>query len=142
MIRVRQLPPDEWDRLNDTNLGEVRSHLETASDNVVVMAAEDEEGQLVGHLVFLQVIHVEGLWVHPDERRKGRVLRALWSAVEQLSEACQFTHAWACAQSDQMKDLVARLGSITIQSDITHHIWPIRRTRSTRKENHACHPQY
>jgi N-acetylglutamate synthase-like GNAT family acetyltransferase len=74
-MTTRILPPEEWERLSGTELGEVWPILPPACTKVLVV--EDTDGRIIGCWALMNLYHAEGLWIAPDHRGKGSVARRL-----------------------------------------------------------------
>lgn len=107
-LTVRELPSDEWHRLNDTGLSSVWQILPPADATVLVV--EDAAGQIVGCWSMLRVYHVEGLWIHPEHQRLAGVGRKLLRAMFALAHRCGIKTAVTAADTTEMFEWVARAG--------------------------------
>lgn len=76
---TRLLPPAEWPRLAETELGPALDTLDPAA--VTVIVAEDAAGAIIGCWSLITFAHVEGLWIAPAHRRRGTVLRELFERM-------------------------------------------------------------
>lgn len=78
-MTTRVLPPDEWSRLADTELGPMLAAITPGAATVVV--AEDESGAAIGCWALVTFVHLEGMWVRPDHRGKASVLKRMWNTI-------------------------------------------------------------
>lgn len=85
MITTRILPAEEWSKIAHTDLGAVVMHVNPEA--VTVIVAEDAQGVIAGCWALVNFMHLEGMWVDPDHRGKGVVLRHLWNAVCEAASA-------------------------------------------------------
>ncbi len=81
-MTTRVLPTGEWSILADTDFGPILTRLNPAATTIIV--AEDE-GDLIGCWGLITFAHVEGLWIAPSHRKRGRVLVRLWDAMRALA---------------------------------------------------------
>lgn len=109
-MRTRILRPEEWGRvpINDA----LPSLLPfVAPQNIAIIVAEDDAGEIVGVLSALRMTHLEGLWVHP-EQRGGMVAWKLYTQALALANVRD--ESWVvggAADGDEtMDDLIRRCG--------------------------------
>lgn len=126
----RQLPPSEWNRLVGTELEASYQRLNPAW--AVVLVVEDEAGAIVGCWALLTVRHVEGLWIHPDHRGRGRVAARLWTAMRRLVHASGGSAVMTAAVTSEVEALLQRKGATVLPG--THWVLPMQ------KEQHVCQP--
>lgn len=104
MLITRLLPWEEWPRLAGTELETVWPHLEPEKASVVVVEDGD---RIVGCWAVWAVVHVEGLWVHPDYRQKPSVGRRLWRAMRRAVADRGSSAVVTAACSEAVRDLLA-----------------------------------
>ena len=80
---TRMLPRKEYYKLVGTELEPVR---DTLPENAHVFVAEDR-GMVVGTWSLIPIYHAEGIWVHPDYRRKFAVAKSLIRGMRMLANA-------------------------------------------------------
>jgi hypothetical protein len=73
-MTARILRPDEYGRLKGT---ELECLIDTLVPGSVILAVEDEVGELIGCRGLFPFTHAEGTWIRPDHRQKTGVLRQL-----------------------------------------------------------------
>lgn len=78
-MTTRILPPEEWSKLADTEMGPALAAVNP--DAITVVVAEDEAGDPIGCWGLVSFMHLEGMWIREDHRMRGRVLHRLWNAV-------------------------------------------------------------
>jgi hypothetical protein len=84
-MQVRELPPDEWHRLEGTELEPVWRDLIELSTTPTVIVVEDEMGAIVGCWSLLRTVaHVEGCWIDPSHRKRAVVARHLLTKMQSL----------------------------------------------------------
>lgn len=95
MYRTRTLPPDEWPKLEGTELELAWPHLDPTGAEVVVV--EDDAGLIVGCWALVPYVHAEGVWVHPDHRRRGvvagRLIQGLFRTARNAGARAVLTSA-------------------------------------------------
>jgi hypothetical protein len=79
-MTCRELPRAEWPQLAATELGQALEAL-PADTRVVVV---EHHGAIVGCWAVMTYTHVEGLWVAPQHRGRGGVLRRLRAGIRGL----------------------------------------------------------
>ena len=82
-MRTRILSVEELPRLAGTELGDVWPHY--AQDSILALVVEDDDGRIVGCWGLMTVLHLEGLWIHPDHRNHGDVARRLLTKMRGLT---------------------------------------------------------
>lgn len=114
------LPRDQWSRLAGTELEQVWPLL---PEDAHIIAVE-HEGQIIGCWALIRYVHVEGVWVHPDHRKRGSVARRLLGMMHRTARAMGATAVLTGAMSDEVRDLIAGLGGSQLPGD--HYVLPIR----------------
>lgn len=121
MIRTRLLEPDDWPRLETTDLQPVWRDLQARSDHVDILVAENDAGEIVGHVIFQSLIHCEGFGITEPERRQDRVMRALLSAMNAYCDAHDVAAVWSGSVTPQMDTLLTRRGATRLPG--RHYLW-------------------
>ena len=116
---TRLLPREEWPRLAETGSGAMASW--SALGAVVVV---ERDGRIVACQGFLPIWHLEGLWIHPDERTSGSVGRRLWRAVQQYARGLGVQAVMTFAISDVVRSMCERLGATKVQAET--YVVPMR----------------
>ena len=130
MMTTRVLPPDEWSRLAGT---ELEPALELMNPkHVTVFVVEDEDGAIIGCWSFAPYYHVEGLWIHSDHRKRGRVLAKLWSQLRYLADVVGCKSVLTGAVTLEVAELLEHRGAMLLPS-VTYAL-PLVSGRSTRKK--------
>ncbi len=113
-MRARILPPEEWGRLDGTDLGKLLPYAEPF--NVAVIVVEDDAGKIVAHVSAIQVTHFEGLEIAPEYRGNAGVFRAL--IRQAYAVPAMRGESWAfgsVADGDaRMEKLLCRLGGVPL----------------------------
>ena len=126
-MTARELPPAEWHRLEGTELGPARDVLSPAWCRVLVV--EDDHGQIIGCWSLQSLLHVEGVWIHPDHRTKGGVARALLRTMRGWVRDAGGTGVLSGALTTEIGSLLESLGAFKLPG--TAYAWPIIRKEST-----------
>lgn len=119
----RILPPEEWGRLAGTEAESFISRLNAASRVIVVEA----DGAIVGCHILQPVLHAEGLWIHPDFRKRASVGRHLWRRVQDTARDW-FGVQWfvtGCG-SDEVRALLEHVAAVKLPD---HYVVPIGGSR-------------
>lgn len=117
----RLLSRDEWPRLVGTELETAIPHL-PADTHVIVV--ENAAGAIVGCWAVLRVVHVEGLWVHPDDRKKGAVGRQLLRAMTDVARGLGATVVMTAAVTDEVRRLIEAVGGQRLPGE--HFVIPLK----------------
>lgn len=102
-MTTRILPSAEWGKLAETDFGPLIDQLNPAA--VTVIVAEDGD-VVIGCWSLITFAHLEGLWVAPPHRRRGRVLVRLWNAMRALALERGIGAAYTGALSDEVRRLL------------------------------------
>ena len=119
-MTIRILPPSEWSRLEGTELDLARPFLPTEDTQVLVV---EQDGVIVGCWAVIRYVHVEGLWIHPDHRRRGRVLRWLLTGMQRVAGALGVKAVLTAAVTDEVRALILGAGGTQLPGD--HYVLPI-----------------
>lgn len=111
-MQTRILPREEWPRLAHLDIGPA---LARADDQAVtVMVVEDGDGIIVGAWTLLLIAHVEGLWIAPDHRKRGRVLLRLWNRLLDVAQARRIRSVWTGSASDEVTALLTARDAVAL----------------------------
>jgi hypothetical protein len=110
-MTARILPRAEWPRLADSELGPV---LPVLPEDTRIVVVEDLDGTIVGCWAAIRYVHIEGLWVAPAHRRRGRVLGRLAAAMRRVVEAWGAEAALTHAIDPAIADLLRRRGACAL----------------------------
>lgn len=112
-MKTRILRPEEWHRINVPELPALFPFVDP--QNIAVVIAEDDSGEIVGCISTLRVTHLEGIWVKP-ELRGGMVAMSLLRQA--LAIARMRNESWVmggAAETDPVMDgYIRRLGGIPL----------------------------
>jgi len=126
-MTVRELPPREWARLSETELGPLIEAMPPA--HTMVLVVEDDEGQIVGCWGCYSILHVEGLWIREDHRRKGSVGRRLWTAMRAFLVAKGAGGAVTASMDHDVTAMLERVGARKLPGE--HFYVPVRPSHLT-----------
>lgn len=117
MLTVRRLPPPEWSRLVGTELEHVWPLVPVADTDILVVEEGGCGGSIVGCWAVIRYTHVEGLWIHPDHRKRGRVGARLYSAMISFVRGRGVKAVLTGAVSDEVRRLITHAGGTKIPAD-------------------------
>ena len=112
-MTTRVLPFSEWNRLKDTDFPIVLPHVSEADLEVFVV--EDEHGQIVG--AWGEMRRLEGLWIHPDHRKKAAVGRRLFYGMREHLRAKGVNWITTGAMDDTVRELLHAINAVPIPGD-------------------------
>ncbi|MEK9723023.1 MAG: GNAT family N-acetyltransferase [Rhodospirillaceae bacterium] len=122
-MKVRILRQDEWGQAPTEEMPALLPYV--APQNLAIIVAESDEGKVIGCLSTLRVMHLEGLWVHP-EHRGGMVAYSLYRQA--LALAGIYDEAWVlggAADGDgRMDDLIRRCGGCALP--LKFYVMPVK----------------
>lgn len=119
-MTTRTLPPHEWPRLDGTELEPVWRLLNP--DDTEIVAVEDGD-RLVACWALLRVYHVEGVWIHPDYRKRFSVVWRLLAAMRALCQKLGIGRVVTAAMSDDVRDLIVSLNGHRLPGE--HYVMPM-----------------
>ncbi len=108
MMVARVLPHDQWHRLDGTELHSVYPHLDPHVTKIVVV---ESEGVIVACWSLFPVHHVEGIWVHPSHRGKGRAFKLLLQQMGEVATMEGAERVMTGCLSDQVRELLEHFGA-------------------------------
>jgi N-acyl-L-homoserine lactone synthetase len=120
MLTTRILPSAEWAKLAPTALEHVWEVLRAGTDRVIVI---EEDGQVVGCWTLIPTVHVEGIWIHRNQRARGNVARRLLHAMQDEAQKMGATAVVTSSLTDEIADLAVRLGAEVLPG--THFVLPV-----------------
>jgi len=111
-LKARELPPEEWSRLQGTDLDSTWPLL--SPNRATVIVVENEDGLIVGTWAILSIIHTEGLGVAPPYQHRGRVARLLLREGAKVMRRLGVTSFVTGAETCEMADYLDRMGGTEI----------------------------
>lgn len=121
-MTTRILPPEEWHRLEGTELGPVCGSMNSLDIRVIVV--ESDGGEILGCWALLKMWHAEGIWVKDEHRKHGAVFGRLLKgmrAMVQHEGAMQFVTA---SISEDVTKLIGKLGGESLPGE--HFVLPAK----------------
>jgi N-acetylglutamate synthase-like GNAT family acetyltransferase len=109
-MTTRTLPRAEWSRLVGTELETVAPLLPEAAEVVIVEA----DNQLVACWAVYPLIHVEGVWIHPDHRGKGSAARRLLRGMRTTAQRMGARAVSTAACTPEIATLLDKLGAVRL----------------------------
>lgn len=82
--------------------------LDPQRSHVVVV---ENDGEIVGCHVLMEVVHAECLWIHPAHRGKSSVARRLWNRVKEQANAIGVKAINTSACSRDVEQLLEHVGA-------------------------------
>lgn len=125
-MTVRELPPSEWGRLAETELGGVIEHC--PPEHTVVLVVENERGEIIGCWGCYSILHVEGLWIREDHRLKGSVGRRLWGTMRRFLLSKGAIGAVTGSMSHDVTEMLERAGARKLPGE--HFFLPLTPSRT------------
>jgi hypothetical protein len=107
-MTARELPANEWHRLKGTEMEGIVPYL--PRDNATVLVIEEGD-MILGCWSVFPVLHVEGVWIHPEHRGKGRVAANLWRAMSRLVHRLGGRSAVTHSRTPEITQLITRRGA-------------------------------
>jgi hypothetical protein len=117
----RLLPPEEWPRLDGTELESVWPVLDRERACVVVV--EDAEGRIIGCWAGFPLWHAEGVWTAPEHRGKAGVARLLLVGMAGLAKAHGYRSVVTASIDRTVDDLLTKHGAVHL--DGRHYALPV-----------------
>lgn len=113
-MNTRVLEPSEWHRVQDLDVGELLQFVRTEDVKVVVVEHEDE---IIASWTIMRMVHLEGVWVHPQHKNAG-VVRSLIRKTKE--EAAEWSSAWVVtsAASDAVRAILSRMHAKKVEADM------------------------
>ena len=107
-MRIRQLPVEEWGRLEGHP--EWNGFMPDPQTSIVVVAEDEEEGGIIGTWCMVLMPHMEGFWIHPDHRKKSTLPVRLFRGMEQVLRENNLNVVLSWADDDKIGEYIERLG--------------------------------
>lgn len=117
---TRILPFRDYRRLDGTELETVWPHLHPQDAFVVVV---EQGSQIVACWALMRVWHLEGLWVHPEHRKRAGVARRLWIGMQRVAKNLGAKHAATAALTPDVAALIANAGGVQLPG--SHFVLPL-----------------
>lgn len=111
-MTTRVLPPSEWARLAQTEMGPALAAINP--DAITVIVAEDDNGEAIGCWGLVSFAHLEGMWIRPDHRRKGAVLKRMWNDICGLAAARGIAAVFTGAADPAVERWILKRGGLPV----------------------------
>jgi hypothetical protein len=108
---ARELPPEEWARLEGLPIAENLPTPETAS---IFVIEEDATAQIIATWAALTTVHADGCWVNPAYQRNAAVIRAFTSGYFAMLRAHGIPQVLTVTQTNQTGTLAEKLGGVPL----------------------------
>ena len=122
-MRARILPPEEWGRLESTQLPQIAPTMRPEDVRIVVVEDGDE---IVSTVAVLRVTHLESLWIDPRYRGNAGTNRALLRKAMETVREWSDRWVWGCCDTGRMSSILRRLGGVPLSS-VKSYILPVGR---------------
>ncbi len=119
-IVYRELSIDEWNLLKTVPPFDTKATPAPESARVIV-AQDNESGELVAYWFVFTAIHVEPAWIAPSHRHRPTVVRKLWNAVRGLLNSLDCNLAFCSVNYDapyMNASMAQRLGFKRLPTDL------------------------
>lgn len=113
-VSVRELPIEEWDRLKGYPIA--AAELPDPA-RCIVLVAEDENGDIVGHWALVMAPFMEGLWIAEDFRHTTAAAKLLVKMKSVLKDA-EINQAFTLVQSNEVKAVAEHAGFQAIEGTL------------------------
>lgn len=110
-MTARLLSHSEWPTVPGPFLPSVLT--DVSPDGCQVFGVE-KGGEVVGTVAVMTVVHLEGLWVHPEHRGPGIVRSLMEAAARAAKETTRHGWVFACIGSEEMAGYVERSGGTEV----------------------------
>lgn len=118
---TRILPPEQWARLDDVGAETVWKLLDPAHAQILVI---EDQGQIVGTLTLLSVLHAECLWIKPSHRKGYGVMKRLLDGMWAGARARGVSALWAGSVSETMTNILHRIGASQVPGQA--YVFPVK----------------
>lgn len=113
-IQIRQLPFEEWDKLEGLPIA---TNGLPNPDTSAIIAAQDEDGNVIGVWAAMTPIVLEGLWIREDHRHSTVAGRLLIN-MKQFLRSINVDRAFTLVQAPEIKALAEKAGFNAIPGDL------------------------
>ncbi len=104
-MTARELPVEEWGKLAHLDLGLLLPACDPQAATVLVV---EQDSQIIGCWAAITILHAEGIWVHPDHRKKASVVRRLWTGMHRIAERLGVSSIVTGAADPSVRALIER----------------------------------
>jgi N-acetylglutamate synthase-like GNAT family acetyltransferase len=121
MTTSRVLPPQDWPLLDEVGAETVWKLLDPSLAQILVI---EDDGQIVGTLTLMSVLHAECLWIKPSHRRGYGVIKRLLDGMWSAAHTKGVSALWAGSTSDTMTNILHRIGASEVPGK--SFVFPVR----------------
>jgi hypothetical protein len=117
----RMLPPEEWPRLLSFTPFSEGGLPSPDATRIIVAEVGGPGGEIRAFWTITGCVHVEPMWIHPEERKRPGLIRGLWREVVETLREHGVVSAFACIlDRDAAMNMpyVARLGFQKLPGDL------------------------
>lgn len=118
---ARVLPFEEWPKLDDVGAETVWQLLDPERAQILVI---EDEGQIVGTLTLMSVLHAECLWIKPSHRNGYGVIKRLMDGLWAGARVQGAKAVWAGSVSDTMTNILHRIGGSKVPGE--SFVFPVK----------------
>jgi len=104
----RILPFAEWPKLDEAGAETVWALLDPSRAQILVI---EDEGEIVGTLTLLNVLHAECVWIKPSHRKGYGVMKRLLDSMWAGARAQGVRALWSGSLSETMTNILHRIGA-------------------------------
>lgn len=126
-MKTRQLSRDEWPRVAHCEIGPALEVLPPDDTRIVIV---EEGSEVLGSWALIRYLHVEGVWVHPDHRKRGRVAAHLLTGMREIAHAWGHSVVLTAAMTEDVRALITHLGGQQLPGE--HYAVPLGGIRCRR----------
>lgn len=124
----RILPQSEWSKLDGTEIGRAIPYMNP--NDMFIVVVEDGD-RIVATWSALRVVQLEGVWIHPDYRKRVSVVRRLLSRTMAIARSMAPHWAFTGAETPEVADLLTKhLGAVKYPAD--QYLIPLSEAMSCR----------
>jgi N-acetylglutamate synthase-like GNAT family acetyltransferase len=80
----------------------------------------EAEGEIVACWALFSMVHLEGCWIAPAQRKNAGVVRRLLAGMTRAARDMGAATVWTSATDPDVADLAARLGAVEIAPSARH----------------------
>lgn len=114
-MEARILPPSEWTRLDGTDIAKAIPYHHAEDITVVVV---EDDGEIVATWAVLRVVQMEGVWIRPDHRKRGRAAVKLLDKTFEVAQSLAPYMAFTGSQSEEVSHLLTKhLGALKLEQE-------------------------
>ena len=121
----RELPAAEWAALDDT--GELGPFRQAIPPHARIIVVEDDHDTIIGTWAVVSFVHLDGVWIAPEHRKRGRVAWHLLEGMRSVADDLGCSVVLTGALTQDVAALIQKLGGLLIPGAC--YALPVRRVR-------------